>query len=104
MTDGDCERLFERAGAALRTPPPDEDRARDRLLGAIRADTARSHSASRRALLPWWGTLAAAALAFAVGLGTGRATSRQATTVTAVAGGSIEAASRQVEFVFVAPA
>jgi hypothetical protein len=71
MTDGDFERLYERAGAALRAPAPDEDAARDRLVKRIHAESQRSTTRRGSALLPWWTALAAAAVAFAAGLGTG---------------------------------
>jgi len=106
MTDGDFERLYERAGAALRTPAPDEDAARDRLVKRIHAESLRSTTRRGNAFLPWWAALAAAAIAFAAGLGTGRATtsSRSSTAAPVAGGAAADAAQRPIEFVFVAPA
>ena len=100
----DDDRLFERAGAALRAPSHDEDDAAvDRIVSAIRAEAIPVRRPRRGALMPWWGALAAAIVAFAVGLGTGRATKHEAARdVGAVA--SSDSAERRVEFVFVAPA
>src|SRR5512132_1066502 len=103
MTDGDCDRLFERAGAALRAPSPDEDRARDRTVRAIYAESSRVQSSGRTTLLPGWSALAAAALAFAVGIGTGRATVQRSVAGTMNARGAVDSGQRKVEFVFVAP-
>lgn len=100
MTDEDFERLYERAGAALRTPAVGENTARDRLIERIHAESLRSTTRRGVALLPWWAALAAAAIAFAVGLGTGRASSRSASTAGAA---GISDTQRPVEFVFVAP-
>ena len=103
MTDGDFERLYERAGAALRVPPAGDGAARDRLLERIHAESLRSTTRRGVALLPWWAALAAAVIAFAVGLGTGRAGARSASSV-AGAASAADVAQRPVEFVFVAPA
>lgn len=103
MTDADFEHLYERAGAALRAPAPDDDAARDRLVRRIRAEPPRSTMRHGIALLPWWAALAAAAVAFAVGLGTGRATKPTTTTAAQGAFASADLAQRPVEFVFVAP-
>src|SRR4051812_45701247 len=105
MTDGDFERLYESAGAALRAPAPDDDAARDRLVKRIHAESLRSTVRRGNALLPWWAAPAAAAIAFAAGLGTGRATtsSRSSTSAHVAARAAADAAQRPIEFVFVAP-
>ena len=102
MTDADFERLYERAGAALRAPIDGEEDARDRLLRAIHAESSRPPARRGVALLPWWTALAAAAVAFAAGLGTGRASTSSSSSAraAAVATNGVE---RPVEFVFVAP-
>jgi hypothetical protein len=104
MTDDNFEHLYERAGAALRAPSSDEAAARDRLVKRIHAESLRSTTRRGFALVPWWATLAAAAVAFAVGLGTGRVTTSQSTNSTRGLAGSTDVAQRPVEFVFVAPA
>jgi len=103
MTDGNFEHLYERAGAVLRAPASGEDAARDRLLQRIHAESLQSTKRRGFALLPWWAALAAAAVAFAVGLGTGRATTSRSTAMRGLAS-SAAVAQRPVEFVFVAPA
>lgn len=103
MTDGDFEHLYERAGAALRAPASGEDAARDRLLKRIHAETLRSTKRRGNVFLPWWAALAAATIAFAVGLGTGRATTSQSSTSQRAGVSSTDVAQRPVEFVFVAP-
>jgi hypothetical protein len=101
MTDVDSEDLFERAGAALRGPSPNDDRARDALIKAIHAEARRPRTPPRGMMSPWWVALAAAAVAFAAGLGMGRSMGRTSTpATTAMAPDSVE---RHVEFVFVAP-
>ena len=101
MTDVDSEDLFERAGAALRGPSPDDDRARDALIRTIRKEARRPRTSPRGTMSPWWIALAAAAVAFAVGIGMGRSMGRNSATPTlASAPDSVE---RHVEFVFVAP-
>ena len=104
MIDGDFERLCERAAAALRAPASGDDAACDRLVERIRAEPPQSTTRRGFARLPWWAALAAAAVAFAVGLGTGRATRPTTTTAVRGASGSADLAQRPVEFVFVAPA
>ena len=99
----DDDRLFERAGEALRAPSHDEDAAVDRIVRAIRADAVSFRRARRGALLPWWGALAAAVVAFVVGLGTGRATKPTTATSRSTSSNTVDSAQRQVEFVFVAP-
>ena len=103
MTDGDFEHLYERAGAALRAPASGEEAARERLVQRIYAEAASSTTRRGIALLPWWAALAAAAVAFAVGLGTGRATKPATISATRGASGTADLAQRPVEFVFVAP-
>jgi hypothetical protein len=101
MTDVDNEDLFERAGAALRGPSPGDEQAREAIIRAIRAEGRRPRTQPRGSMSPWWIALAAAAVAFAAGLGTGRAVGRRsAMTATSAAADSGE---RHVEFVFVAP-
>jgi hypothetical protein len=100
----DDDRLFERAGAALRTPSYDQDAAIDRIVSAVRAEATPARRPRSGALLPWWGALAAAGVAFAVGLGTGRATKREPVIREVSAAASTDSAQRRVEFVFVAPA
>jgi hypothetical protein len=101
MTDVDNEELFERAGAVLRDASPHEDRARDTLISAIRAEAARPRAARRMPISPWWIALAAAAISFAAGLGTGRSMGRgERAAPIAARSDSVE---RHVEFVFVAP-
>lgn len=99
----DDDRLFERAGAALRWPSHDEEAAVDRIVSAIRAEAIPLRRPRRGALMPWWGALAAAVVAFAVGLGAGRATKHEATRDSRPVASS-DSAERRVEFVFVAPA
>jgi hypothetical protein len=101
MSDLGDEELFERAGAVLRGAAPNEDRARDAMLDAVRAESRRPARVERRTTSPWWIALAAAVVAFAAGLGTGRTMGRRSSSATtAVASDS----ARRVEFVFVAPA
>ena len=101
MSDVDHEDLFERAGAALREPSPNDERARAALHRAIRAEARRPSTRLRGTMWPWWVALAAAVLAFAAGLGTGRSIDRVSPAATAV---GLDSAQRHVEFVFVAPA
>lgn len=101
MSDVDNEELFERAGAALREPSSSDEQGREALVRAIRAHARHPRTAPRGAMSAWWMAIAAAAVAFAVGLGTGRAMSRQAAAVT---NSVSDSAQRHVEFVFVAPA
>jgi hypothetical protein len=102
MSDVDSEDLFERAGAALRAPSPGDEQGRAALVEAIRAESRRPRTAHRGAMSPWWMALAAAAVAFAAGLGTGRSMGRHSPPdSTQVASDSSQ---RHVEFVFVAPA
>jgi hypothetical protein len=106
MSDFDGEDLFERAGAALRAPSSGDEEAREALVEAIRAEARRPRTPLRGATSPWWMALAAAAVAFAAGLGMGRSMGQRsaraltATFATAVASDSV---ARHVEFVFVAP-
>jgi hypothetical protein len=101
MSDVDSEDLFERAGAALRGPSSSDEHGREALVRAIRAEARRPRNPPRGAMSPWWMALAAAAVAFAAGLGIGRAMGRQSAAGTSIASDS---AQRHVEFVFVAPA
>ena len=106
MTKGDFEHLYERAATALRQSSPNDDLARERLVQAIRAEAARMPSASPGARLPWWAALAAAAIAFAVGLGAGRASisgSAGSPTASRSVAGVVDSGQRPVEFIFVAP-
>jgi hypothetical protein len=82
MSDVDNEELFERAAAALREPSSSDEQGREALVRAIRAHARHPRTAPRGAMSAWWMAIAAAAVAFAVGLGTGRAMSRQAAAVT----------------------
>jgi len=100
MSDVDVEDIFERAGAALRGPSPGDDEARDALVEAIRAEARRPRTTPRRTMSPWWISLAAAAVAFAAGLGTGRFMAHRSPAASGVASDSTR---RHVEFVFVAP-
>jgi hypothetical protein len=104
MSDGDFERLYERAGAALRTPGESEKDGRDRLLRAIHAESLRSPARRGVALLPWWTAAAAAGVSFVVGLGAGRASSTSPSTSARIAAVAADSMQRPVEFVFVAPA
>jgi len=101
MNDVDSEELFERAGAALREPSPSDDRAREALVRAIRAEGRRPRTPLRGTMSPWWMALAAAVVAFAAGIGTGRSMNQRSVAAT----GAFDADSGQhrVEFVFVAP-
>jgi hypothetical protein len=101
MSDVDNEDLFERAAAALREPAPADERGRVALMRAIRAEAPRRRTPPRGTMSVWWIALAAAAVAFVVGLGTGRLMSRQASGTTNVT--AADSAERRVEFVFVAP-
>ena len=101
MSDVDDEELFERAGAALRTPSPNDAAAREALVQAIRAEPRRSPVTMRPKVSRWWVAIAAAAVAFVAGLGTGRSMSRAPAVAKT---GSGDSAERRVEFVFVAPA
>ena len=101
MSDVDMEDIFERAGAALRGPSPGDDEARDALVRAIRAEARRPKTPPRGMMSPWWISLAAAAVAFAAGLGTGRVMGRNSAATASIASDSTR---RHVEFVFVAPA
>ena len=104
MSDGDFEALYERAAADLRASRAEDASARDRLVEAIRADADRLRpNRFPGGLLPWWTALAAAALAFAAGLGAGRATTKDSAGSIRPAAGVPDSARRSVEFVFVAP-
>lgn len=98
--DGD---LCLRAGAALRSPAADDDRARDRLVRAIHAEALRQRRAPPVTMLPWWIALAAASIAFVVGLGAGRVNNASPSTSTRAAAVPADSGQRSVEFVFVAP-
>lgn len=100
MSDAD-EELFERAGATLRGSSPDDARAREALIDAIRAESRRPRATTSSLMSPWWMALAAAAVAFVAGLGTGRSMSRSASVARS---DRRDSAERRVEFVFVAPA
>jgi hypothetical protein len=104
MTEGDFERLYERAGAALRAPVLGEKDARDRLLREIHVESSRPPARRGVALLPWWTAAAAAGVAFVVGLGTGRASTASPSSSTRIAAVAADSVHRPVEFVFVAPA
>jgi hypothetical protein len=99
MSNGDSDELFERAGSVLREPSSGDERAREALIRAIRAEARRPRASLRGTMAPWWMALAAAAVAFAAGLGTGRAMNHRSPTATS---GS-DSVQRRVEFVFVAP-
>lgn len=101
MTDVDNEDLFKRAGGALREAEPGEDRARDALVQALRAEARRPRMPHRGTIAPWGMGLAAAAVAFAVGLGTGRSMGRRSPSAESVVGS--DSTRKRVEFVFVAP-
>jgi len=105
MTDDHFENLYERAGSALRQSSPSDDPARERLVQAIREEMSRAPSASRAARLPWWAALAAAAVAFAVGLGAGRASTSSlvGSAVSRSTPGVVDSGQRPIEFIFVAP-
>ena len=98
MSDVDSEDLFERAAAALRGPSPSDDRAREALVRAIRAEARRPRTPLRGTMSPWWMALAAASVAFVAGLGTGRFMGRDSR-----AANVADSSQRRVEFVFVAP-
>ena len=97
--DREGDPMFARAAAALRAPHPDDAAGMDALLQRVRATPAgRIPRGGIR--LPWWAAVAAAAVAFAVGLGVGR-TDHPATLVRHLAvTGSDE---QSTAFVFVAP-
>ena len=101
MSDVDNEALFEHAGAVLREASERDQRGREALVRAIRTEARRPKTPPRGVTSPWWMALAAAAVAFAAGLGIGRAMGRESTAATSIASDS---AQRHVEFVFVAPA
>src|SRR5689334_13337017 len=101
MSDVDNEKLFERAGAALREPSSSDDEGRAALVRAIQSEARRPRTPLRGTMSPWWMALAAAAVAFAVGLGMGRAMGRQSGPPMAAVSDSSQ---RHIEFVFVAPA
>jgi hypothetical protein len=100
MSDVDHDELFERAGAVLRDASPGEDAARRALVQAIRADARRPRRPLGGTMAPWWIAFAAAAVAFAAGIGTGRTMAHSSPPSTALRADSVE---RHVEFVFVAP-
>ena len=100
MSDVDNEALFTRAGNDLRDASPSDDAARAALIQAIRAEPRRPRGLMRGTVSPWWMAIAAAVVAFAAGVGTGRSMGAKASSVIAGA----DSAERRVEFVFVAPA
>jgi hypothetical protein len=99
MSDVGNEEVFERAGAALRGPSASDDQARAALVRAIRAEAPRPRAPRAGVTAPWWIALAAAAVVFAAGVGTGRFMNRSS----AVATNGSDSVQRRVEFVFVAP-
>jgi Carbohydrate-binding module 48 (Isoamylase N-terminal domain) len=101
--DDRVEELYRRAGAALRSPAEGDDHARDRMVRAIHAESSRRPLASPVTLLPWWTALAAAGIAFVVGLGAGRVSSNSPSSSRHAAVGAADSGQRAVEFVFVAP-
>lgn len=95
----DSDELFARAAAGLRAPHPDDADGMETLLRRVRATpTTRIPRGVMR--LPWWAAVAAAAVAFAVGLGVGH-TDNRLTLVGRVA--SAGADGQPTAFVFVAP-
>jgi hypothetical protein len=101
MTDDRSERLFERAAEALRTPVARDTMARDDVVHLVHVESA-GRWAGHVMRLPWWAAVAAAAVAFAVGIGAGRIYPRPAVPLTRIAARD-DASSGTVEFVFVSP-
>ncbi|HTE43811.1 MAG TPA: isoamylase early set domain-containing protein [Gemmatimonadaceae bacterium] len=110
MTDHDSELLFARAGAALRAPHPRDAAEIEALVRRVGAAPV-VHVMPARAWLPWWVGIAAAGVAFVIGLGVGR-TGGARTTVASTGGrptlvsqvASIGGGEQSIAFVFVAPA
>jgi hypothetical protein len=99
--DPEHEALFARAAAALRAPHPDDAAGMEAVLRRLRATpTRRIPRGGVR--LPWWAAVAAAAIAFAVGLGVGR-TDNRPKLVEHLAAAESDGTAQPVAFVFVAP-
>ncbi|MEP6492448.1 MAG: isoamylase early set domain-containing protein [bacterium] len=103
----DSERPFVRAAAALRGAPADHSAEIFALQQRIRAES-QTHAlgvvelSTRRPLArhPWWLGIAAAVVAFAIGIGVGRGSDRTARAGNSAANGQND---RAIAFAFVAP-